>query len=196
MSISLTKNKISRIIRETLEELELFHGTTADFDNFDEAYILTGWGEQSHGYGFYLTTAYDTAKAYSRGGRVIKVEVPNGKYLSYKSISYKEKQRIANIFFKWYTTEHEYGREAYPDEETRKEFWDDTVRTILDSMNGGDIYGNIAATLGDDKETSKFLNRIGYKGIKFSNVNTDTGERFWNYVIFNPDDIKILEKTC
>lgn len=195
MPVSLTEGKISRIIRETLEELELFHGTKADFDNFDEAYMSSGWGEQGYGYGFYLTDSYDTANAYSRGGRIMKVKVPNGKYLSYRSISAREKQRIANIFYKWYTTEQEYGREAFPDNETRRYFWDDYIEPLLDSDNGGDVYGNIAATLGSNKDTSEFLRRIGYVGIKIPSVNEETGEKFMNYVIFNPKDIKILEKN-
>lgn len=195
MTSAVTDTRLSRIIRETLDEIELFHGTTADFNNFDEAYISSGWGEQAYGYGFYLTTSRNTAEAYSRGGHVLKVEVPKGKYLSYRSISENDKRRIANLLFKWYTTEHEYGREAYSDTEARKYFWEDYITSILDSENGGDVYGNIAATIGSNKDTSKFLHRIGYVGIKIPCVNEDTKEKFWNYVIFDPKDIKIIEKN-
>ena len=184
-------------LSESISELELYHGSPKQdsFDKFDIAYLSSGLGQQSYGYGFYLTNSMDAAKQYGGGGYMYKVEVPNGKYLSYKSISEREKQYIAKTFFKYYTTEDEYGKQAYSDEETRKYFWDEECRYILDCEDGGDVYGTIASLMGSDEETSKFLHRLGYKGIKFPGDNGETGEKFMNYVIFDPDDIKILEKT-
>ena len=63
------------------------------------AYLSTGWGQQAYGYGFYLIDDYDAARDYACGGQVMEVEVPDGKYLTDKSISMREKQKIANIFF-------------------------------------------------------------------------------------------------
>ena len=61
---------------------------------------------------------------------------------------------------------------------------------ICDCETGGDVYGTIASILGDDKETSEFLYKEGYKGIKWFDKDNGTT----NYVVFNPKDITILKK--
>ena len=58
---------IEQVLRESVSEMNLYHGTQADFNQFDLAYLSTGWGQQAHGYGVYLTTDYDCAKEYSMG---------------------------------------------------------------------------------------------------------------------------------
>lgn len=187
----------SNTVSESLDELELYHGSPKQdsFDKFDIAYLSSGWGQQAYGYGFYLTNSIDAAKQYGGGGYMYKVEVPDGKYLSYNSISMREKQYIAKTFFKYYTTEDDYGKQAYPDEESRRDFWNEECRYLLNCDDGGDMYGTIASLIGSDEQTSQFLHGLGYKGIKFPGDNGETGEKFMNYVIFDPDDIKILEKT-
>lgn len=170
----------------------LYHGTKHIFKKFDISHINSGWSEQAYGWGFYFTDYYQAAKEYSRGGIVMKVSVPEKKYLSYEGISMTEKNIIAKKFFKYYTEIDEYGKTAYPDAETRKCFWDEECHYLLDAKDGGDIYGTIASLVGSDEETSKFLRSIGYIGIIFPGSNGDTGEKFKNYVIFDADDIIIL----
>lgn len=177
--------------KKNTDRITLYHGTKADFKAFDSGFINSGWGEQAYGYGFYLTDSMETAEAYSRGGRVMTVTVPAGKYLDYKGISRSEAMTVARKFFKYYTNT-EYGREAYPDAEYRQMFWDEECKYVADSADGGDIYGNVSALLGDDKEASEFLHGIGYVGIKFLCENTNTGEKFHNYVIFDAKDIEIV----
>ena len=181
------------IVENANNELVLYHGTQANFNVFDQSHINTGWGEQAYGYGFYLTDYYQAAKEYSRGGKVIKVNVPSKKYLSYKGITLSEKRNIANKFFKYYTEVDEYGKTAYPTPESKKEFWNGECKYLVDCNDGGDIYGTIASLLGSDKETSEFLKSIGYVGIKFPGSNESTGEKFTNYVIFDAKDIKIIK---
>ncbi len=194
--MKINENRLRQIIHEVIDELELYHGSPkADsFDHFDIAYLSSGWGEQSFGYGFYLTSSEVTAKGYAGGGWVYKVEVPEGKYLSYRSISNREKERIAREFFRYYTQEYDYGREAYPDEESRQDFWNEECRYLLECHDGGDMYGTISSLIGNDKDTSEFFYKLGYKGIKFPGTNGETGEKFTNYVIFNDKDIKIIDK--
>ena len=182
----VTENKSNR-------EIILYHGTQASFDKFDIGYLNSGWGEQAYGYGFYLTDNYEAAKEYSRGGHIMKVSVPAGKYLSYKSISRADSNAIARKFFKYYTETDEYGKEAYPDAEARRLFWEEECRYIGDCRDGGDIYGTLASLIGSDKDTSEFLRDIGYIGIKFPGDNGMTGEKFTNYVIFDAKDITVLE---
>ncbi len=171
----------------------LYHGTKAKFKSFDASYLNSGWGEQAYGYGFYLTDNYEAANEYSRGGYVIKVSVPEKKYLSYFGISRNEKVSIAKKFFKYYTEVDEYGKEAYPTQELKNEFWNGECKYLVDCEDGGDIYGTIASLIGSDKETSEFLRSIGYVGIKFHGDNGGTGEKFTNYVIFDPKDIEVLD---
>ena len=186
------ESKIKRYIVEAIDELDLYHGTPHEFDEFDLAYLSSGFGQQSHGYGVYLTTSVVTAKAYSQGKNIYTVEVPDGKYLNYDKIGRTEAMQIARKFFKYYTTEHEYGKEAYHGHEN--EFWEYECKYLGECTDGGCIYGTLVALLGDDKDASEFLCRIGYKGMYLKCSNTETKEKFKNYIIFNPKEIKILKK--
>ena len=187
---------VKKVIKESLSELQLYHGTQADFDKFDTAYLSTGWGQQAHGYGFYLIDNYDAAKDYSQGGQVMQVEVPDGKYLNDKSISMRDKQRIANKFFKYYTEELDYGREAYPDEDTKQQFWDYEVSCLLRCSSGDYVYGTLASLFGSNKSTSEFLHdKCGYTGLIIHDKPTHKSPLMKIYVIFNPNDIKIIKKN-
>lgn len=194
--MKISEERFRQILHEVIDELELYHGSPKQdsFDNFDIAYLSTGWGQQAYGYGFYLTNSEEAAKSYAGGGWLYKVEVPNGKYLSYKSVSMNVKYKIAKAFFHYYTQEYEYGKEAYPDEESRRYYWDEECRYILDCDDGGSVYGTISSLIGSDKDASEFLYKLGFKGLRFEGNNSETGDKFLNYVIFNPNDIKILEK--
>ena len=197
--IRINEDKLRCIIRNTLneivDELNLYHGTRANFDKFDTAYLSTGWGQQAYGYGFYLIDDYDAARDYACGGQVMEVEVPDGKYLTDKSISMREKQKIANIFFKYYTEELDYGKDVYPDAQSKKDFWDYEVSYILNCSTGSYVYGTIASILGGNKETSEFLHdRCGYSGIIIHDKPTHKSKLMKIYVIFSPDDMNILKK--
>ena len=72
-----TDESVLKATRKALNELELFHGSSADFDKFDLAYLSKGWGSQVYGYGIYLTTSQSCAKEYARGGYIYQVKVPN-----------------------------------------------------------------------------------------------------------------------
>ena len=85
-------------------------------------------------------------------------------------------------------TEDEYRREAYAN--CQKEFWEYECSAIANCTDGESVWGTINSILGDDKGTSQFLNRLGYTGLKI--YSDGGGEKFINYVIFNPKDITIL----
>ena len=183
------ENKIRNAIIESINELDLYHGSRADFNEFDLAYLSTGWGEQAYGHGFYLISTLEGASQYSRGGFVYKVKVPSKPYLSYNRISSKSANRIAKALYDYYINYDEYGKEAYKGHE--KEFWEYECSTICHCSDGGSVYGTVASILGSDKKTSEFLHDLGYKGIKW----LDKVSKCTNYVIFNPKDIKILSKV-
>ena len=196
---STLRSIIKNSLNEVMGELNLYHGTNADFDRFDTAFMSTGWGQQAHGYGFYLTSSYDVAKDYAyndKTGQVMEVEVPDGKYLNNKSISMVEKNRIARKLFKYMTVENPDSRESYPNEDTRKCLWDYEISYILNCSDGEHVYGTIASIIGSYKDTSEFLHdKCGYIGLKIRDIYADEKRPPFNYVIFSQDDIKILRKN-
>ena len=187
------ESKISKYITEAIDELELFHGSPHEFDKFDFAYMSSGWGQQLYGYGAYLTDELECAKEYSQGGHIYTVEIPDKKYLSYGKISSALAMKIARVFFNYYMTEDEYGREAYAGCEN--EFWENECKYIGECYDGGTLYGTISSLLGSDKGASKFLlEKMGYTGLYWVATNGATGKKFKNYVIFDPNAIKILKR--
>jgi hypothetical protein len=50
--------------------------------------------------------------------------------------------------------------------------------------------------MGNNEDTSNFLHdKLGYVGLKIRDVYSDENRVINTYVIFNADDIKILEKN-
>lgn len=199
----VNENILRKIIRsvlcEAIDELNLYHGTNSDFDKFDFAYLSSGWGQQAYGYGFYLTTSYDAAKDYAydaNHGQVMEVEVPDGKYLTDVSISKAEANRIARIFFKYMTEENEDTRDSYSTEDEKRCFWDYEVDYVRRCSTGTYVYGTIASLMGSDKDTSEFLHdKCGYVGLKIRDVYNAGKKPPITYVIFNQNDIKIINKN-
>lgn len=196
--VIFTENQFNYVlkssIKESVSEMELFHGTRADFDKFDFAYLSTGWGKQAYGYGFYLTDSYEAAQEYSCGGKVYKVEVPDGMYLLSDTITRREAENIARKLYYYMINEREDSQEAYGDDDAKKSLWDYEVSYVGKSRTGVDVYGTVASILGSDEETSNFLKSIGYTGIKIFDDSPNIGENITTYVIFNADDIKVISK--
>lgn len=181
---------VKNAIYESIDELNLYHGTNADFNRFSEDFFLSGVGQMAMGWGVYLTNSLNTAKAYSPGGQVMTVQVPDGKYLDSKRRP-KEAMGIA-LKFKKYFLSTEYGKSAYGDCED--EFWNDSCLAIAKCPDGNLLYGTVATLLGSDKEASQWLRSIGYVGLRFYSTNVNTGEKSVNYVIFDVNDVKIINK--
>lgn len=57
------KSKLSRIFAHFQR---VFHGSGADFDKFDSSHIGEGEGNQSYGYGMYVTEVKEVARSYAR----------------------------------------------------------------------------------------------------------------------------------
>ena len=183
-------NIVKSVICEAMKEMDLYHGTKADFDQFDLAYMSTGWGKQAHGYGFYLIDDYEAAKSYSLGGQIMTVQVPDKGYLSDKKISMTEKKRIANKLYRLFTVDDPDRRLSYQTEQEKRDCWEYEIKCILDCYDGNYVYGTVNALLGDDKETTQFLHNLGYVGLKVPDEVTHSTI----YVIFDPNDMKIIKK--
>lgn len=64
--MEMVKESVNRILSEnSLDELEVYHGTMASFDRFDMGFMGTGEGSQVYGYGLYFTDAYNTGEWYA-----------------------------------------------------------------------------------------------------------------------------------
>ena len=60
--------------QKMLNEMIAYHGSKANFDEFNLAYMGSGIGAQEFGEGLYLT--FDKDAAYSYGGNVYTVDIP------------------------------------------------------------------------------------------------------------------------
>ena len=180
------------LVKENVDEMELYHGSCADFDKFDDQYVLTGVGHMDYGYGFYLTNSKETAHEYALGGKLYTVEVPDGKYLNASHISRAEANKVARNFYNYYL-HTDYGREAYAGH--GQEFWEYECKYVAEATDGNSLYGSISSILGSDKDTSAYLRSLGYIGLEIDADNGTTGEVFKNYLIFDQNDIKITQKA-
>ena len=187
-----TDESIVKATQKALNELELFHGSTADFDKFDLAYLSKGWGSQTYGYGIYLTTDKSCAKEYAKGGFIYQVKVPNKGYIHLGKITRRQASIIANALYEYMLSNDD--EHSYDTEDAKRQLWNQEIASVAQTLTGNDLYGSLAALLGGDKETSEFLYKIGYRGLKWAETNSYSGKQFMNYVIFNPKSIKIIKK--
>lgn len=167
-------------------------GSTADFDNFDMAYVGTGVGAQAHGYGLHMAEERKTAEGYrSERGKLYHVEIPDSDVLLDEQKSFDEQplkvRKALEKVVRSFTLE-------------QLENWNDVrrlgkarvVAEIMDALsesNGMNIYGTISDLVEGQKEASTLLNQYGIKGITYH--ETQSGRC---YVIFDDKSIKILEK--
>ena len=88
-----------------VNEINLYHGSRANFDHFDLAYALSGSGEMGYGRGVYLSDYRDAALEYSsNGGYLYTVKVPKGKYLKNSRIRWEEAYDVACKFREYFMT--------------------------------------------------------------------------------------------
>jgi hypothetical protein len=62
--------------------------------------------------------------------------------------------------------------------------------------NGNDLYKNLVDEYGGEKQASEYLNSIGIPGIRYlDGTSRNKGEGTYNYVVFDENLIKILDKN-
>lgn len=63
---AMVTEAVKKVLKENMEnELEVWHGSAADFDAFDLNFIGTGEGTQAYGYGVYVSGVKETGKMYA-----------------------------------------------------------------------------------------------------------------------------------
>ncbi len=229
--------------------LKVYHGSGADFTEFDFDHMGEGEGSQAFGWGGYVTSSKKIGKNYATlmdndpSRAYYRIQHSNGtrfakKYPTLESFLHGDKQIAMNDKFTEqekidYYNEMKKLAEPYhnlyevdiPDDNGSNYLdWDapitdeliDKVAKVLSSLRSYDIndfkkdrtfenfYKTISmrsvkddATFNDDKAASKLLASLGYTGIKYKAGRNFGGaeEDDTNYVIFKPEDMKIIEHT-
>ena len=75
------ENIVESTINEVMDEITAYHGTDANFDNFDLAYMGTGAGKQDYGYGIYLSFAPNGTQYYGKNSYTVEIPSDNKKYI-------------------------------------------------------------------------------------------------------------------
>jgi hypothetical protein len=204
------------------ETMVAYHGSPHNFDYFSNSMIGQGEGASGFGYGIYFSEDFDDAMDYARKlereegeGMVYTCEIPDKEYLlninndledqsdyvkhMLMSIPNDDKIKIMSsesdfLEFKEKVDEEidEYDFEIGDDE--YKEFLQDILDT--DFMDLGNHFFDLLkqnlppySYMDGEAYASDYLKEIGIKGIVHNDFHYD------NYVIFNDDEISILESV-
>lgn len=200
-----------------------YHGSPYDFDYFSMNMFGQGEGASGFGYGMYFSKDYDDAEDYARKlereegeGRIYTCEIPAEKYLLDFQLDFDEqsnyvKERLMSITNKdkIKTIQDSFDFEEFKDgldseiDEYYFEIGDDEynehLQDILDTEfsnigHGRDLFDYMKKFLPEwshmngEAYASEYLMELGIKGIKHSDF------RIINYVIFNDEDIEIIDK--
>lgn len=233
--------------------LRTYHGSGADFTEFDFDHTGDGAGSQAFGWGGYVTSSKKIGKDYamlkdnpnsnlkSDAKEFLKTYPTYDSFLanhkrigasqrfteSEKKNFYEGMVKAANVSRNLYEVDipedngsnyldwDAYIPSSINKEDIAKDMLDDIQRNegekedweleslendINDSLewanNGEELYKAISLYLGD-KAASKFLSSLGYTGIKYKAGRNFGGaeEGDTNYVIFKPEDMKIVDHT-
>ena len=152
------------------DELKIYHGSDVDFERFDAAYIkntLYGWG-------FSFTT--DTELASDFGDIIYTIEIPK----DLKLLDFDNNDEFDNIYKMFVEDIESFGiSEEYVDLKGQDNFRDLFWMLQLNYHNLlGMPFKKAIQRLTD------FLKELGYGGSYYRGI----------YVIYDPDDIKIVDK--
>lgn len=192
------------------EMRRVYHGSGADFDAFRLSHIGEGEGAQVYGYGIYVTEVEDIGRMYAKQYAnqndgpcyLYTVEIPddNGRnYLKWgkasaraisriiKAMTDEQKELIAEIPVPTFAN----GREIFS-----KEDYKNRILWYLKNWTA-DVYEIVEYATGSAKAASELLSHAGFVGIKYPAEYQSGGRKDGasNYVIFNEDDAKIIDKV-
>jgi hypothetical protein len=176
---------------------EHYHGSVADFEEFDGAMVGTGDGALTFGWGIYVTNNIKLARSYrKRGtGKLFNVKIPaEDKLLDWNKTLSEQSPYVKSALHKMgYSKLRQYAEEK------------ELIGHYGDDETGEDIYGMIASIVPFRianmtresfvqyrKRASIWLLHYGIEGIRYQDVTQYGGN---NFVIFDPTRIQILKKT-
>ena len=186
--VLITEDQLNLIVEDQLNEQIAYHGTNKKFNTFSLDYIGQGEGIAVHGYGIYLTSNPDVAKHYA------------------DRLSLNKEQYVYTVdikrtnFIPWEgTIDSQFAEEILAELIEKDGINIDDLKDSLGLSEGyyGDyslfsnFYDFIQYDLGGVENVSKFFNELGYDGIIFE--SKEAGFQVNNYVVFNADNIRIIE---
>lgn len=181
----------------------VYHGSGAKFDAFNHSHMGEGEGAQAFGWGTYVTESEGVGREYGKvasyrsgNGRFLyTVEIPddaNNAYIPFDEVvpdyvKNKVKDAIdfllnTNHMANWYAENME---------------MDNTYKVFSPRMTGEMLYKTVSKYLVGDERASKFLNDLGFVGIKYPTnyLHGGNAEGQNNYLIFNERDAKIIDRV-
>lgn len=172
--------------QKILNEMIAYHGSKANFDEFNLAYMSSGIGAQEFGEGIYLT--FDKEAAYGYGGTVYTVNIPDENKANY---IYYDKPIPSDLFSRIIDNIITDITAQYPEEYTNEQSIKDLRSELYDIMNpseGRYLMYNIHRYIDDPIVIPKILKSAGVTGFIYNNGKVD------NVIMFSSKDIKILDK--
>ncbi|WP_349548964.1 hypothetical protein [Leuconostoc mesenteroides] len=187
----------------------LYHGSKNDFNEFEIPKFHENGG--TLGYGIYLTDSIERAKSYADdSGYLYTVELndelTNSKPLSAKEVTLTVNQ-VAQIIEK--VAQKQIDEEEYPyilsdwEEPTSETTMDAgnkaivkrIAQNIVDDTDDLNIINGISNQLGGNDSGAQILNPVlNEMNIHYAVLDVDYYDKSKEYVVFNPDDIKISNK--
>lgn len=170
--------ELFEIYKNLTEGINVYHGSTNDFDEFDIDKIGSGDGKSLGGWGIYFSDDENVSQRYyTTGGSVKPFTLKSGKYFDLdEPLDEGFAEQILNEL-----------RDRGVDEDNLEQFQTDYIDYIRygDVYNKG-VYNWLSYVLGSEKEASLFLESLGFIGNTMMD-KWDTTAR--NYIIFNPKSI-------
>lgn len=187
----------------------LYHGSKNDFNEFEIPKYHTNGG--TLGYGIYLTDSIEREKSYANdSGYLYTVELnnelTNSKPLSAKEVTLTVNQ-VAQIIEK--VAQKQIDEEEYPyilsdwEEPTSETTMDAgnkaivkrIAQNIVDDTDDLNIINGISNQLGGNDSGAQMLNPVLKEmNIHYAVLDVDYYDKSKEYVVFNPEDIKISNK--
>ena len=183
----------------------VYHGTIADFDQFNTDFVGEGEGAAAFGWGLYFSSKQEVAEWYAaqlaekhRGQKhLYEATLESENWIEwYEHVKPDTIQRVVGALE---------GREKsikYLPERRKVRFWEtiDNFRrygspSASYHYTGGEMYGALAAALGSDQQASELLRDLGFDGIRYPVNTLTTGEVDYsagaNYVVFDATQAQI-----
>ena len=169
-------------LNESANEMQAFHGSPNNFDEFDELHVGEGAGAQLWGWGTYVTTDRKTGEKYCRSREangqayLYEVEIPDDNGRNYLNLDGNPPEV--------YKTVYKILKKEFP---KAKRFLKDGIQTAMQQNTFRWFFHNRPGLMAED--LSKTLDKYGIVGIKYQN-----GEGL-NYLVFRANNVRIVSKT-
>lgn len=128
----------------------------------------------------------EKTKAQEIGHNIYTVNIPDEDYFIWDENQDEQAKRIHDAIIEYQKANKKFN-------DTEKE----NLKLWTYDATGYSTYAYISRMMGSDKQASLFLNKIGFKGIKYKSQQNITvpgaNPSAYNYVIFDDDSIEILE---